>query len=110
MIEKIVLDYLSETLNVHVCAEVPPDRPSAYVLIEKTGGSIENFIEYSTLAVRSVAPSLFEAAELNELVIEAMAKINRLDEVAACRLNSNYNFTNPSTKEYRYQAVFDLVR
>jgi hypothetical protein len=30
------------------------------------------------------------------------------DEVTKVTLNSNYNFTDTTTKEYRYQAVFDL--
>ena len=49
------------------------------------------------------------AAELNEQVKAAMEDLADLDEVSACRLNSDYNFTDTTTKHYRYQAVFDLV-
>ena len=38
-----------------------------------------------------------------------MEDLADLDEVSACRLNSDYNFTDTTTKHYRYQAVFDLV-
>ena len=30
-------------------------------------------------------------------------------EVAACRLNADYNYTDTTKRLYRYQAVFDLV-
>jgi hypothetical protein len=29
-------------------------------------------------------------------------------DVLSVELNSNYNYTDTSTKEYRYQAVFDI--
>ena len=31
-----------------------------------------------------------------------------LDEIASVKLNSDYNFTDEETKQYRYQAVFDI--
>ena len=44
MIEKIVLDYLNQTLKVSVFMEKPAKPPEDYVLLEKTGGSSENYI------------------------------------------------------------------
>ena len=38
-----------------------------------------------------------------------MDGITEKPEIAACRLNSDYNFTDTAKKKYRYQAVFDLV-
>lgn len=109
MIEKTVLDYLSDKLTVPVYAEVPEDVPASYVIIEKTGGGMENQIWTATLAIKCVAASLFYAAELNDAVIAAMLGIADDANVSKCSLNSNYNFTDTRTKEYRYQAVFDLV-
>lgn len=108
MIEKIVLDYLEETLDVPVSLEVP-EGESEYVALEKTGGYETNYIYYSTIAVQSIAPTLYEAACLNEKVIAAMQGVEALDDVSECRLNSDYNFTDTTTKVYRYQAVFDIV-
>ena len=69
----------------------------------------ENHICTAILAVQSCAPSLFEAAELNEQVKAAMFDAARLPGIAAVRLNSDYNFTDTAMKGYRYQAVFDVT-
>ena len=109
MIEKIVLDYLSTTLAVPVYMEVPENPPGVFVLVEKTGSSLANRINRTTLAVQSWAKTMMEAAELNEQVKATMDELDALDAISACRLNSDYNFTDTTTKHYRYQAVFDLV-
>jgi hypothetical protein len=108
MIELIVLQFLENKLQLPVYMEAPKQTED-HVLIEKTGGHEENHICYATIAVQSVAKSLLEAAELNEKVKEAMREIEELDDVSQCTLNADYNFTDTTTKQYRYQAVFDLV-
>ena len=30
-------------------------------------------------------------------------------DVSACDCNSDYNYTDPETRDYRYQAVFDIT-
>ncbi len=109
MIEKIVYDYLSSQLDVPVYMEEPSKKPESYVIIEKTGTSSKNYIYEATMAVQSYASSLFSAAELNSQVIQAMNQIIQLNEICRANLNSDYNFTDPTTKRYRYQAIFDLV-
>lgn len=109
MIEKIVLDYLKEVLNVPVYMEKPQEMPTQFVLIEKTGSSEENFILSATIALQSYAESLYLAAELNEKVKKAMNDIIVLDTVSKSKLNTDYNFTDTAKKLYRYQAVYDLV-
>ena len=52
---------------------------------------------------------MYNAASLNETVIAEMDGLPALPEVASCRLNSDYNFTDTTKKQYRYQAVFDVV-
>jgi hypothetical protein len=73
------------------------------------GGGETNHIKRASIAVQSLADSMYEAAELNEAVKELMKGITALKEVSSCRLDSDYNFTDTATKKYRYQAVFDLV-
>ena len=110
MIEKIIKDYLSECLApISVTMERPAELPDTYVLIEKTGSSLQNGIRTASVAIQSYGPSLYEAAALNEAVIEDMLRITTLDSVSACELDSDYNFTNTTTKQYRYQAVFDVA-
>ena len=51
---------------------------------------------------------MYEAAALNEKVKAAMKRIIERDEISRSTLNSDYNFTDVTTKKYRYQAVYDL--
>ncbi len=108
MIEKIVLDYL-KSKGFKAYMEENPDLKSEYVLIEKTGGSEENHIKRATLAIQSFSNSLYKTAVLNEKLKEAMKQIIGLDSISKCTLNADYNFTDTTSKRYRYQAVFDVV-
>lgn len=108
MIEKIVRDYLAEKLEAPVFVEEPERQVSRYVLIEKTGSGKTNFIYSATLAIQSYAETMFEAAQLNERIKEAMDGIISLNEICSAALNSDYNYTNTESKKYRYQAVYDL--
>ena len=109
MIEKTILDYLNSALSVPAYMEGPRKTPESYVLIEKTGSSESNHIKEATLAVQSIAPTLYEAATLNETAKAALDGSIGLAEVARARCNSDYNFTDTTTKSYRYQAVYDIT-
>ena len=109
MIEKVVLDYLGEKLGVTVLTERPAREPEKYVLLEKTGSSTENYIEWATLAVQSYAPTMYEAMLLNAQVKSAMREITALQDISRCDCNSDYNYTDTAKKKYRYQAVFAVT-
>ncbi len=109
MIEVIVLNYLNEKLNVKCYMEKPENPPESYVLIEKTGGTEKNMIQSATLAIQSYGKTLQKAAALNEEVKKALRDITDLDSVSKAERNSDYNFTDTSTKRYRYQAVYNFV-
>lgn len=63
----------------------------------------------ATFALQSYADSMYEAALLNREVIEKTKNMITLDEIFKVKLNSDYNFTDPSTKKYRYQCIFDIT-
>ena len=110
MIEKILMKYLSAALpGVPVYMTLPPKAPARCAVIEKTGGGTVNHIHHATVAVQSYGETLLAAAELNEQIKIAMENLTVESAVSACRLNSDYNFTDASTKRYRYQAVFDIT-
>ncbi len=109
MIEAIIIRYLNEELGVPVYAEVPAKAEKEFCVIEKTGSSVQNYIRSATVAVQSYAGTMLNAAKLNERVIQAMENLSGLEEVSSCSLNSDYNYTDTSTKRYRYQAVFDIT-
>lgn len=109
MIETTVLDYLRDRLGVPVTMEVPEGASGTFVVLEKTGSSRQNYIRRATLAVQSYAPTLLLAAQLDNAVIEAMLALPTFDQVGACKLERDYNFTDTETKKYRYQAVFAVT-
>jgi hypothetical protein len=110
MVEKIVQDYLREALDVPVWMEEPSgDKPRRYVILEKTSGGEDEYIQSAVMAIQSNAESLYQAAVLNELVKNAMRDIIQLPEISKCKLSNDYNYTNTAKQQYRYQAVYDLV-
>lgn len=108
MIETIIYEYLNEELEVPAYMEVPADAPDEFVIIEKLGSREIDKIQRATFALRSYAKSMYRAASVNESVKEAMDNLISLDEVSASQLESDYNFTNTITHQYRYQAVYDV--
>ena len=89
MIEQIVKDFLTARLGV-------PSRlrcrraPGTFVVLERTDGEHSTGIKRCTLAVQSCAPTLLQAAQLDDRAIEAMEALAELDSVGACRLVRDY--------------------
>ncbi len=111
MIEKTVMDYLEAKLAVPVSLEVPESPSGKYIVIQKTGGGQRGHeMRSAVMAVQTFGDTLYDAAELNEQVLNCMEEMQYTSStVISCILNSSYNFTDLETKRYRYQAVFDLV-
>lgn len=112
MIEVNIIDYLisRNIADGEVYAEVPENPPDRYVVIQKTASGMENRIESAMVAVQSISrDSLLDAIVLNESVKQAMLCMAETEDgIYSCTLNSDYNYTDAETKEYRYQAVFNL--
>ena len=110
MIEKIILDFLSNSLpDVPCYMERPEKKPAGkYIILEKTGSSLANHLPSATIAVQSYAPTLEQAADLNQAVKAVLLNSQTEEEISGVRLQTDYNFTNTATKETRYQAVFDF--
>lgn len=114
MIELTVLNYLQTALttsdgSVPVYAEMPVEMPQTFVVLEKTGSGRTNRIDSATIAIQSYAPTLYEAATLNETVKTSMDDMANTTTVFRSKLNSDYNYTDTSLKRYRYQAVYDIT-
>lgn len=114
MIEQLILEYLIskdiDGIEGNVFCETPINPPSEYILIERTSGSARNKINQCMLAVQSISmESLYRAMVIDNFVVDALEAVaEELTEIFSCRLNTHYNFPNTTTKEYRYQAVFDI--
>ena len=108
MIEIIIKQYLDGRLSVPSFLEYPTAPPPKFVVFEKTGSDKNNHLPSSTFAFKSYAESMYESALLNDEVKEVVESMIELDEIRSIKLNSDYDFTDTTTKEYRYQAVFDI--
>lgn len=109
MIEKIIYDYLIRE-GIQAYLEMPKNTPEyPFVIIEKTGSSERNLIKYATIAIQSYGESMYDVIVLNELVKLEMKNAIVLPEITSVILNSDYNFTDTTTKRYRYQAVFNVT-
>lgn len=109
MIEKVILNYLNENLNVPVFMERPEEDVGEFVVIEKTGSRRINHIDRATFALQSFGNTLQRAAEINEDVKAVMDTLITLPGVSRSQLNSDYNYTDTQKKRYRYQAVYDIT-
>ena len=116
MIEQIVLEYLTEHIDVPVFMELPevpsedfPTMPERFILLEKVGGGLNDHIDSGSIAVQSYSlNSLYEAAALDEEMRNVMFGILARNDISEIRLASNYNHTDTRTKRYRYQSVFEF--
>ena len=111
LIEATVISHLvTELKTAHVYAERPVNPPDEFYIIEKTSSDETNHIQAATVAVQSISrSSLLRAAQMSKDAERAMKTLISEPDVSRCKLNSAYNYTDTETREYRYQAVFDIT-
>lgn len=108
MIEEIIIEYLNRVLEVPAYTEKPEKNAMRFVLVEKTGSSSENHIHSATIVLQSYAESMYAAAVLNEAVKNAMDNIILYEDISKSKISSDYNYTDTTKKQYRYQAVYEI--
>lgn len=109
MIEKIILEFLQSHTDTPVYLEKPYKPPQKMIIVEKTGSTKSNRIDTATIAIQSYADTLVNTIELNEEVKGIMEEIEILDDIGGCQFNSDYNYTDTTTKQHRYQAVYNIT-
>ena len=62
-----------------------------------------------SMEVQSWAPTMLDAAQLNEQAKAAMDALPARQGIGSARLENDYNFTDTATHRYRYQAVYRVV-
>ena len=110
MIEKTVYDYLCGRMNVPVYMELPESvNTEEFVVVEKIGGDITDYIRSATIAIQSYSTkSLYNAASLDEAVHVVMDVMAAHTDVSECQMTADTNFTDTSTKRYRYQCLYNI--
>lgn len=108
MIAQDLLEYLNDVLETPTYME-QPEATANYILLDQTGTSRTNHIITTTIVVQSYGTSLYGAMQLNETVKEAMVGFAALRNVTKVELETDYNFTDTTTKQYRWQAVYQIT-
>lgn len=109
MIEAIIIAYLNANLTVPVSGEIPEDKTNRYVVVQKRGGERENHIYTSLFQFDVYAESLETAATLCKEVIAVIDEMTELDEVCNCEYGGDFNATNIASKQYCYQAMYNIT-
>lgn len=111
MIELTVFEWLKKNLpGTKVSVEEPKGAGDKFVLVEKTGGTESVGLNNAIFTIQAYGKTRYEAAELNEIVKDAMYRMAESNGVATkVELNSDYNFTDLATKRYRFQSVYDIT-
>lgn len=112
-IEQFVIDYLERTLGISAYGQIPEnpnpsDDPQDFIVVQLTGSTMADHLWESTLAIQSYSDTLAKASRLNSRAVRAMLDIISEKEISRSYLNSAYEYTDESTKQHRYQAVFVL--
>lgn len=108
-IEKRVRDHINSKSAVKAYTERQSELSGKFIVLEKTNGGKRDRLRSATIALQSYAPSLAEAMELNEQIIPIMEALALDESIGSVSLNSDYPFPDTRTKEYRYQAVYNII-
>lgn len=109
IIEQTVIEYLMEKLNIPAYAERPEkSTDSFFLIVERVGGSEQDFMRTAQVSVRSYAPSMYECSVLNEKVNDVMRDFDTVENISHCGVESNANYTDTQRKEYRSQTIFNI--
>lgn len=113
IIEETLIKYLQDAnitgVGSNIYAETPRQVPDTYIVIDKTGSQRTDGIDRATVAIQSISTeSLLKAATLNEEVLKLMEGFRAIENIFGAHLQADYNFTNTLTKQYRYQAVYEI--
>lgn len=108
-VEAWLIAHLSEALGVPAYADVPEERPSEFVTVERTGGASELFRDMPTVAVQCWAVTRYEASEMALKARDACMDYGSAPNVCRVSVQSMYDFPDPDSRQPRYQLVVELV-
>ena len=108
-VEEAVRNWLVD-MGYSAYVRVPKDRPQRFVTVERTGGGVENMVDYPLVAVQAWAQTQAEAEE-DASAIRMVALMGVLPEgVHSMRVNAGpYKFYDEDSMQPRYQVVFNVA-
>lgn len=109
IIEKFIIDYLSEKLEVPVYAERPQKDKEEMIIVDRSSMYVHDHIGYANITIWSYSNTMIDAAELDEKVQIAMRDIIETYDISKCSLENSYNDTLTNDDHYRFRSVYDVV-
>lgn len=110
-LEAALVEWLAERLDCPVSQLVPADRPSRFVTLQRTGGSMEIGLDHPVVAVDAWGESPYEASELalqvRDLIIHQAVEI---PEVRHVEVGSGpYLSPDSDSGQPAYRTTFNLT-
>ena len=109
MIEQIILQYLSLTVNAEAFGEIPSDPPEEYIVVSKAGADRENHVDTATVRFDCYAGSKYRAAELSRELEDAIDAMIELDNVSCCEFGGDFDNTDTENKKYCYRVMYNIT-
>ncbi len=108
MIESTVTKYLNEVLDVPAYMEEPKNKPPEYVVLQVIDSGRTNYIDAVTFNITSYSTSLLKAAQLNNMVKNAMYDIISINNISSSKFGGGGQEIKQTTKQYAYYCIFNL--
>lgn len=109
MIEAILVSELETALKVPVYVMFPENYPTEFIVLDRIGMNKTNYVTSYTIAIQSYGATAFQAATLNESVIDAMEELLTDNRFSRVHLNTSQMYTDTTRKLPRYQSTFEIV-
>ena len=105
----IIVKYLYDK-GIEAFAEVPKERASAFVSVERTSGSIQNqTIQKAMFAINCWGETRARSANFAKRVIELLQDADELNEVFDVKITSINNNPDPDSGQARTLVVCEII-
>lgn len=109
MIEATIRKYLEDNLdNIPVLMEFPKNPPKKFIVMQLADGGKVNHIDAATFFLTVYANSLYEAAEVNEDVIDLLNDAISIPGITKSMLGQNQSGTDSANHLYTYNLTFNF--
>lgn len=108
-IEATIIEYLSDSIDVPVSADVPKNRPEEFITIERVGGQVDGLVmDHANIVVQAWTQNRFSASELIESIDTILLNLN-INNITNIERTTVYNFPDPDYSMARYQAEYEVI-
>ena len=109
MIEIAIRDYLAQVIDpIPVLMEQPKTPPKEYILLRLTDAGCINKVDAATFFVTVRSSTLYKAAQLRDLVKDALFNVISEDYITSSTLGGESAQTDSANNVYQYELTFNF--